>query len=330
MSLGEPLKTYNLSPKFDIYKNFGATAVIKEYESGKVLNSFNSPVLFVDNNGNFKRFIEDEAVLTNKIIEQCKEFMLQYSDYYNILEGATTKEKIMHLDMYSEDTPEEEEVMTKEKLLVHTFDLDDFKTCDAFSYDGKYSYQLKLIDIENNENQLIFKGNLLQADNLNTLLKVDENDPISVQLASKFSRSVLYCNFDVSIIVNKTLYIEQLLENLKIEEDGYWIDFEQMDFDNIVINQHTGEGYYNIDTVDVDAETYIKDKIKGLNFTEKDIAKTIDTFNVFYNTNKELIDNYRTYDWYNLLKTCCCGSEELIIPSEKLATELYNIKITLQ
>ncbi len=325
MGLGKLKNTYNLTAKFDPYKNFGNTAVINEYENGKTLTCYKVLMLYVDNNGNFKRFIKDESeVINNKIYEECKEFMLQYSDFYNLIEGVHTKDKIMNLELYNEDE-ETEETITLEKLLARKFTVDDFRTCKVSSYNGEFTYQFDLKEVENGDDQITFKGTLLQGDNINTLIRIDDNDPISIGLAKCFNNSVLYCSFDVSIVIHKSLYINQLLENM-MEENGDWINFEKLDFDNIVITQQINNGSYYIDSADKNPEAFIRSRIKRLNLTEEQIQGVLNTFNIFYEADKEYIDNYRLCDCPNLLKNCCYGAEALIIPSKKLEDELIIIK----
>ena len=320
MNLDNPIKTYSLVAKFDPYKNFSGTAIIREYEEGKTLSCFNSLTLFVDNEGNLKRFIENEnQIFNSKIIDQCKEFMLQYSDYYNILEGSNTKEKIMNLPLFSEET---NETITKDKLLLRKFTLEDFKTCEV-SYNGESSWKFDLIDIENKDNQIILKGKLLEKYYVSTLMRYDLTNPIYKQVYDALANSVFYGNFNAVIILNKEIFIEELLANL---QDVSWVNCEKMAFDKIVITQHTDDGYYYIDDINVNPVILIRNKLKGIDLTEDQIEAIIADFDVYFESDKDLIDNYRDFEWYNLLQNGCCGAEALVVPSNKLLKELCIIK----
>ena len=205
MDLDNPITTYPLVAKFDPYKNFSGTAIVREYEEGKTLSCFNSLTLFVDNEGNLKRFIENESQLfTNKSIDMCKEFMLQYSDYYNILEGTNTKEKVMNLPLFTDTT---DDTITKEKLLLRKFTLEDFKTCEV-SYNGESTWHFDLTDIENKDNQIILKGKLLEKYYVYTLMKYDLTNPIYKQVYDTLANSVFYGNFNAVIILNKEISIK--------------------------------------------------------------------------------------------------------------------------
>lgn len=320
MNLGDPIKTYPLVAKFDLYKNFGTTAVVNEYESGKTLSCFNSLTLFVDNEGNLKRFIEKENQLfTSKSIDMCKEFMLQFSDYYNILEGSNTKEKIMNLPLYSDET---NETITKEKLLLRKFTVEDFDTCEV-SYNGESSWNFKILDIENKDNQIIIKGQLYEKYYVTTLMRYDLMDPIYKQVYDAFKDSIFYGTFETVIILNKEVLVNELLANLV---DISWVNCENMDFGKIVISQHTNNGSYYVDDSGVNPVIYIRNKIKGIDLTEEQIEAIIADFDVYFDSDRDLIDNYRDFEWYNLLQNGCCGAEALIIPSSKLMKELITIK----
>lgn len=319
MDFTNPTKSYPLVAKFDPYKNFSNCAIVNEYEEGKVLSCFTNPTLFVDNEGNLKRFIESESQFFNaKAIDMCKEFMLQYSDYYNLLEGNTTKEKIMSLPLYSEESTE---TITKEKLLARKFTVDDFDTCEV-SYNGESSWQFDLLDIENKDNQIILKGKLLEKYKVASLMKYDLTNPIYKQVFDAFSDSMFYITFDTVIMLNKEVYIEEMLVNLQDD----FINFEKVDFDKAVITQHTIDGSYYIDDPNVNNILYIRNKLNGIDLTEDQIEAIIADFDIYFESDRDLIDYYRDFEWYNLLQNGCCGAEALIIPSEKLQNELNTIK----
>lgn len=319
MNLDNPTKTYALVAKFDPYKNFSTTAMINEYPEGKTLSCFMVLTLFVDNEGNLKRFIQSEnELLNNKTIDMCKEFMLQYSDYYNLLEGKNTKEKIMNLPLFSDET---DETITRDKLLLRKFTVEDFDTCEV-SYNGESSWNFDIVAIENKENQIIIKGKLYEKYKVESLMKYDLSNPIYKQVFDAFKDSIFYCNFDTVIMLNKEIYIDEMIANL---QDDY-INFEKVDFDKAVITQHTIEGFYYIDDPNTNNILYIRNKLKGIDLTEEQIEAIIADFDIYFDSDRDLIDYYRDFEWYNLLQNGCCGAEALIIPSEKLQNELNTIK----